>query len=75
MSNDLDDAVGRDVLASTPPALRLATIATILADGIRRQRDDARRRGDMPEVPERTGDGLELSESACPDRSTAVVGG
>lgn len=75
MINDLDDTVGRDVLAPPHPAQRLATIASILANGIRRQRDDARRRGDMLEVPERAGDGLELSEPARPDRPTATVGG
>lgn len=72
MINDLDDTIGRDVLA---PVQRLATIASILADGIQRRRSDARRRGDMPQFAERAGDGLELSEPARPDRATAAIGG
>jgi len=75
MINDLDDTVGRDGLAPTPPAQRLATVASILAEGIQRQRDDARRRGDIAQPQERAGDGLELSEPARPDRPTAAVGG
>lgn len=72
MTSELDDTVGRDVLA---PVQRLSTIASILAEGVRRQRQEARRRGDMPQAPERAGDGLELSEPARPDRPTATVGG
>lgn len=72
MTSDLDDTVGRDVLA---PVQRLSTIASILAEGVRRQRKDARRRGDITQPKERAEDGLELSERARPDRPTAAVGG
>jgi len=72
MTSPIGQQIGRDVLA---PAQRLATIASILAEGVRRQRDDARRRGDIAPVPERAGNGLELSGPARPDRPTAAVGG
>ncbi|TVQ64292.1 MAG: hypothetical protein EA378_00030 [Phycisphaerales bacterium] len=61
MTMDHDDVAVRDDLA---PAERLRAIADILAEGVRRWRDDRRRVGVAPESPT---DGLELSEPASPD--------
>lgn len=72
MTIDLDETAERDDLA---PSQRLLAIASILADGVQRQRDDVRRRGDILPESERPEDGLELSEPARPDRQTAAVDG
>ncbi len=65
MTTDLDDKVERDDLA---PTKRLHIIAELLAEGIRRQRADARRMGENPPRLEREADGLELVEVARLDR-------
>lgn len=62
MPTDLDDGAERDDLAPCLPltaAQRLAAVAEILADGVRRRREDARRMGDFGPHREREGDGLE----------------
>ena len=64
MTIDHDYTIERDDLA---PTQRLMAIASILARGIERQRDDVRRRGDLLPDPERSEDGLELSQPARPD--------
>ena len=74
MTIDLDEGAERDDLA--PPHLltstkRLQTIAQILADGIRRQREDALRMGpigDISQHPEREDSGLEPFGPARLDR-------
>lgn len=61
MTIDLDEGAERDDLALTPTK-RLHIIAQILADGVRRRREDARRMGtcgDIPQHPEREDSGLE----------------
>jgi len=63
MNHELDTSIGRDDLA---PTQRLMAIASLLARGIERHRDDVRRRGDLSHDPERSEDGLELSQPACP---------
>lgn len=45
MTFDLDEGAERDDLALLTPTKRLHIIAQILAEGIRRRRDDARRMG------------------------------
>ncbi len=71
MTIDHHDMVERDDLA---PAERLHIIAGILAQGIRRQRDEARRMGELSAPAEREGDGLELSEPVRLDRPTPTGG-
>ncbi|MBX3363945.1 MAG: hypothetical protein KF866_04195 [Phycisphaeraceae bacterium] len=68
MTIDHDEQVERDDLA---PARRLHIIAEILAEGVRRRREDARRRGDPSDIlapPEREEDGLEPSGPVRLDR-------
>jgi len=65
MTIDLDEAVERDDLA---PTKRLHIIAELLAEGVRRQRDDARRMGQIGQHPEREADGLEPFEPVRLDR-------
>lgn len=65
MMIDHDDMVERDDLA---PAERLHIIAELLAAGVRRRRDDARRMGGFSSSAESERDGLELSEPVRPDR-------
>lgn len=67
MTTDHDDRVERGDLA---PTQRIAIIAEILAAGIRRRRDDARRMGGFVPHQETKRDGLELSGQARPDRPT-----
>lgn len=62
MTIDLDEGAERDDLALLTPTKRLHIIAQILADGVRRRREDARRMGtcgDIPQHPEREDSGLE----------------
>ncbi|MGD9791722.1 MAG: hypothetical protein AB7K52_15190 [Phycisphaerales bacterium] len=74
MTIDLDEGAERDDLARPhllTPTKRLHTIAQILADGIRRRREDARRMGESGDISlpaEREEDGLEPSGPARPDR-------
>jgi hypothetical protein len=74
MTIDLDEGAERDDLAHPhwlTPTKRLHTIAQILADGIRRQREDARRMGESGDISapsEREEDGLELSGPVRLDR-------
>ncbi len=70
MTIDPDEQVERDDLA---PTERLHIIAELLAEGIRRQRADARRMAevaDSPPHPEREADGLEPSQPVRLDRPT-----
>lgn len=67
MTIDLDGRVERDDLA---PTQRIAIIAEILAAGVRRRRDEARRMGEFSHHRETGGEGLELSGQARPDRPT-----
>ncbi|GEM_PF-2955108 len=68
MTIDLDEGDARDDLAHPhllTPTKRLHTIAEILANGIRRQREDARRMGESGDISaqsEREADVLEPSE-------------
>lgn len=64
MCDPLGVSIERDDLA---PTQRLMAIASLLAHGIERQRDDVRRRGELSDDPERSKDGLELSQPARPD--------
>lgn len=64
MPDRFDPSIERDDLA---PTQRLMAIASLLARGIERQRDDGRRRGELSSDPERSEDGLELSQPARPD--------
>jgi hypothetical protein len=62
MTIDLDEGAERDDLALLTPTKRLHAIAQILAEGVRRQREDARRTGtaaDIPQHQEREDSGLE----------------
>lgn len=65
MTSDLDEGAERDDLALAhllTSTNRLHTIAEILANGIRRRREDARRRGESGNISapsEREEDGLE----------------
>lgn len=74
MTTDLDEGVERDDLALPhllTPTTRLHAIAVILADGIRRHREDARRRGESCDISapsEREEDGLEPSGPVRLDR-------
>ncbi len=71
MTIDLDEGAERDDLALLTPIKRLHTIAQILADGIRRQREDARRMGDSGDISapsESEEDGLEPSGPVRLDR-------
>lgn len=71
MTIDLDAGAERDDLALLTPTKRLHTIAEILADGIRRQREDARRMGESGGISapsEREEDGLEPSGQVRLDR-------
>ncbi|MBX3316675.1 MAG: hypothetical protein KF902_07415 [Phycisphaeraceae bacterium] len=73
MTIDPDEQVERDDLAPPHPTERLHIIAGLLAEGIRRQRGDARRMGhvaDSPPHPEREGDGLEPSQPVRLDGPT-----
>ena len=65
MTTDPDEAVERDDLA---PTKRLHIIAELLAEGVRRQRDDLRRMGEIGQHPEREADGLEPFEPVRLDR-------
>lgn len=71
---DLDEGAERDDLARSHllnPTKRLHAIAQILADGIRRQREEARRMsvsGDISAPSEREEDGLEPSGPVRLDR-------
>jgi len=74
MTIDLDAGAERDDFA--PPHLltptnRLHAVAQILAEGVRRQREDARRMGESGDISapsERAESGLELSEPVRLDR-------
>ncbi|MCL4222472.1 MAG: hypothetical protein KJZ65_14010 [Phycisphaerales bacterium] len=74
MTIDHAEAVERDDLAPhhpLTPARRLRIIAEILAEGVRRRREDARRMGDSGDIslpPEREESGLELLGPARLDR-------
>lgn len=74
MTIDHAEAVERDDLAPhhlLTPARRLRIIAEILAEGVRRRRQDARRMGDLGDIappPEREESGLELSGPVRLDR-------
>lgn len=71
MTIDLDEGAERDDLALLTPNKRLHTIAQILAQGIRRQREDARRMGESGDISapsERERDGLEPSGPVRLDR-------
>ena len=74
MTIDLDEGAERDDLAHAhllTPTRRLHTIAQILASGIRRQREDARRMGESGDISarsERKDDGFEPSGTARLDR-------
>ena len=72
MNHELDSSIERDDLA---PTQRLMAIASLLARGIERQRDDVRRRGDLAPDPERSEDGLELSQPARLDEAVSIRGG
>jgi len=65
MTIDPDEAVERDDLA---PTKRLHIIAELLAEGVRRQREDLRRMGEIGQHPEREADGLEPFEPVRLDR-------
>ncbi|MBX3384561.1 MAG: hypothetical protein KF864_13745 [Phycisphaeraceae bacterium] len=68
MTIDHDEQVERDDLV---PAKRLHIIAEILAEGLRRRREDARRMGDPGDIlapSEREEDGLEPSGPVRLDR-------
>jgi hypothetical protein len=71
MTIDLDEGTERDDLA---PIERLHIIAELLAQGVRRQRADACRMGEIPQHQEREESGLEPSGQARLDRppQTAV---
>jgi hypothetical protein len=74
MTIDLDEGAERDEVARPhllTPTKRLHAIAEILADGIRRQREEARRMGvsgDISAPSEREEDGLEPSGPVRLDR-------
>jgi hypothetical protein len=74
MTIDLDERAERDELAHPhllTPTKRLHAIAEILANGIHRQREDARRMGESGHISapsEREEDGLEPSGPARLDR-------
>lgn len=74
MTIDLDEGAERDDLAHAhllTPTRRLRTIAEILANGIRRQREDARRMGESGDISapsEREEGGLEPSGLVRLDR-------
>ncbi len=71
MTIDLDAGAERDDLALLTPTKRLHTIAEILADGIRRQREDACRMGESGDISapsEREEAGLESSGPVRLDR-------
>lgn len=74
MTIDLDEGAERDDLAPPhllTPTRRLHIISQILADGIRRRREDARRLGPIGDISapsEREEDGLEPSGPARLDR-------
>ncbi len=74
MTIDLDEGAERDELAPPhlpTPTKRLHTIAEILAVGVRRQREDARRMGESGDISapsEREEDGLEPSGQVRLDR-------
>jgi len=74
MTIDLDEGAERDDLAHAhllTPTKRLQIIAQIMASGIRRQREDARRMsvsGDISAPSEREEDGLEPSGPVRLDR-------
>ncbi len=62
MTIDLDEGAERDDFALLTPTKRLHNIAQILADGIRRQHEDACRMGELGDISapaEREEDGLE----------------
>ncbi len=65
MTINLDEVVERDDLA---PTKRLHFIADLLAEGVRRKRDDASRMGENPQHQEREADGLESFEPVRLDR-------
>jgi hypothetical protein len=75
MTIDLDEGAERDDLAHPhllTPTKRLHTIAEILANGIHRQRKDARRMGEPGDISapsEREEDGLEPSGPVRLDRA------
>ena len=74
MTIDLDEGAERDDLAHPhllTPTKRLHAIAQILAGGIRRQREDARRTGESSDISapsEREKDGLDPSGPVRLDR-------
>jgi hypothetical protein len=71
MTIDLDERPERDDLALLTPTKRLHIIAQVLAHGVRRRREDARRMGpigDISQHPEREDSGLEPFGPARPDR-------
>jgi len=70
MTIDPTEAVERDDLAPPhlTPTKRLHIIAELLAEGVRRQRDDLRRMGEIGQHPEREADGLEPFEPVRLDR-------
>lgn len=68
MTIDHDEQVERDDIAPAHPAQRLHIIAAILAEGVRRQRDDARRMGEIGPHQEREDSGLEPFGPARLDR-------
>jgi hypothetical protein len=74
MTIDLDEGAERDDFALPgllTPAKRLRIIADILAEGVRRAREDARRMGeprDISQHPEREDSGLEPSGPVRLDR-------
>lgn len=65
MTTDPNEVVERDDLA---PTKRLHIIAELMAEGIRRQRADARRMGENPQHQEREAYGLESFEPVRLDR-------
>jgi len=65
MTIDPNEVVERDDLA---PTKRLHIIAGLLAEGVRRRREDARRMGELSPHQEREREGLELFEPVRPDR-------
>jgi hypothetical protein len=74
MTIDLDEGAERDDFAHPhplTPAKRLQAVAQILAGGIRRKREDARRMGESGNISapsEREGNGLEPSGPVRLDR-------
>lgn len=71
MTIDLDVGADRDDLALMTPTKRMHTIAEILANGIRRRREDARRMGESGDISapsDREEVGLESR-----DRSALIV--